>query len=229
MLLVPLTNAFSKLEGVARWRLSTRLDFLGLRRSRLTRKAAFTMAVVAFAVAAWTIFHGRFGIRIGDVMVFRNQSAIRPIDRCRRAARATGATRQAARMVLALLIIGSIAGYAGTLRRLDEAKPQLQALQTCIRQQCRGEARRRYGHGDPEQWRFVYYFCRLAGRTRNPPDESRLVRSLTVPDAAEPVLITEDNAHSQTKRTASPPTIPAVQFDDESPAPVARPFQGVRC
>jgi hypothetical protein len=148
-------------------------------------------------------------------MVFRNRSAIRPTTVAVVLLALTGATRQAARMVLALLIIGSIAGYAGTLRRLDEAKPQLQALQTCIRQQYQGRgAPQVYGHGDPEQWRFVYYFLPLGWTNPSPPDESRLVRSLTVPDAAEPVLITEDEyAHSRQAHGIAA-TIPAVQFDD---------------
>ena len=121
-----------QLEAAAGW-LSARLAFLGGRRRAALRAALIGIAVVSVAVALWTVLVGRFALRLGDVVLFRNRSVVRPMAAAALALVLAGSSRQAAHVVLALLVIGSLGGYARSLRRLDDGQAQLQRLRACLR------------------------------------------------------------------------------------------------
>jgi hypothetical protein len=179
------------------------------------RQALVIVAALAFAVALWTAVVGRFGIHVGDVTIFRNRSILRPLGLAALCLVLAGRTRHAVQAMLAILVATPLSGYLGALARLDDGRPQLQELRACLRQRFGdGVTTHVYGHGDPGQWRYVYYFLPIGWDNPGTPDDGRLLRDVMMAGDYEPVLLTGADYARFRQAHVVGHNVAAVEFDD---------------
>ena len=213
-------------ESVGAW-IATRLGFITLRGRPWWRALVMGIAIVAFAVAAWTVVHGRFGIRVGEVVLFRNRSVLRPLAISAILLIVLGRSRLAARLALSLLVLSPLAGYATAMTRLNDGTATLQELRGCLQQQQQqrgSEAPRFLMHGDPGQWRYVYYFRHLGWKQSDRSDDRPLIDHLLTPGRDAPAIIHARDA----ARIPGLAQIPSVRVRRRPVVVVARPVRRVR-
>jgi 4-amino-4-deoxy-L-arabinose transferase-like glycosyltransferase len=175
-------------------RLSARWSALAGDRARPVRTIAMGLAVLAMVVALVTIVHGRFGLRIGDVVIFRNSSVLRPLLLALIMLVLAGAGRVAGALLLATLVLAfvPVEQYRLTTAQLDRRDDSMQVLRRCLDEQQAPGAGGVYVHAeDPGQWRYVYYFRKIGWD--HPPERlnRRLIERLF--GEQRPVLLTEDD------------------------------------
>ncbi len=161
------------------------------------RRAVMAIAVLAFVVAVVTIVYGRFGIRIGDLLLFRNASIMRPLVAGIILLALAGWGRLAGRtvMIATLLAMLPSGAYRATLEKLTENDEPMQVLRDCLGTWMPpGDRPGVFVHtADPGQWRYVYYFRDLGWEQPSEHDDRQLIAPLFLPAQQRPVLLGVDD------------------------------------
>jgi 4-amino-4-deoxy-L-arabinose transferase-like glycosyltransferase len=219
-------------RAVERWG-STASDMIARKRVPVLSSTATVLALLAFTVAAVTVTYGRFGLRVGDVVLLRNSSVFRPLVLGTILLILSNQGRFAGRLLLPLLVLATLPleNYRGTLDRLDDGRAPVRALAECVRREIQpGEPQGIYVHAaDLGQWKYVYYFRRVGMEQPQERPVDVLIRKLFVPEEQQPVMVSDED-YRQLRATLAAPTggalatvdaqrkrfadIPSVRLDD---------------
>jgi hypothetical protein len=220
--------AGNRLMGTRSQSIRTRLPRLG--------HILITVGVLAFLAAAVTILIGRFSLRIGDVLLFRNASVVRPLVIGTVLLLLAGRGRLAGQFLGGMLVLFMlpVAAYRGVLKDLDHRDEPMQVIRACILAHSGADREPGiYVHAeDVFQWRYVYYFRDLGWRHPNRQDEPGLAMRLFDDQPPLVLLTAGDYARFEARLRTDPAGLvaetdmapevmlhrlrqfPTVQFDD---------------
>ena len=175
---------------------------------RLLRPIGTVLAVLAFVVAGITFAYGRSELRVGDLLLFRNSSIIRPVLLGAVLMIVSSHGKLPGRLVLPLIVLAVLPldAYRYAIARFDERGAPVKALAECLREQdATGKRRSVYVHAeDLGEWKYVYYFRRVGWQ--QPPERRAdvLARKLLVPDEQQPVIVSDADYRSLKSSLTSP-------------------------
>ena len=204
--------------SVVRTRLRAALDWLGATRParRLqtgtpwARRAVVTVAVLALAVAAATVALQQVRVSVGDVLLFRNSSTVRPmlIGALLLTLAGHGRLVAGALLVPLLLLALPLTSYREVREELPRVDQQLRAMRACVAGVQRSGAAPHgiYSHTQRSlPWDYVYYFREVGFDETGPKDDAVLTAHLLTPGEQRPVLIHDEEFAAYLARQSAEP------------------------
>ena len=153
---------------------------------------AYAVALVAYAVAVVTVVYGRFGIHLGGVTLFRNNSIARPLAVSVILFVLAGRGKLAARWTIAIacLLTLPLYVYLRTVEEVHDKDNKLGTLKACLDAgAAAAPARGVHVHTDLDTWRYIYYFRDFGWHHPGERNDSQLLPLLFDEGRQQPVLL----------------------------------------